>query len=299
MARRILIIANPAAGRRKRGGGRLRRVVAALEGCGCAVAVRETRGPGDAERLARTADPAFDVIVAAGGDGTVNEVVNGLRRTSRPLAVLPLGTGNVLAREIGMPRSPKALARVIAEAPARPVWPGVAGDRLFVAMTGIGFDAEVLGALGIGLKRRIGKLAYLWAILLCLVRYRRREFVVAAIGGEQRAAAVIIVKGQRYAGNFVIAPAARLAAPTLHVVLFRRTGRLAVLRGIAAMVLGAMHRLPDVSILAASGLRIAAAGDTEPARCLVEIDGEVTGDLPLTIGVAETPLLLVQPTPMP
>ena len=97
----------------------------------------------------------------------------------------------------------------------------------------------------------------------------------------------------------MIAPAARLAAPTLHVVLFRRTGRLAALRGLVAMVLGALHRLPDVSILAASGLRIAAAGDTEPASRLVEIDGEVTGELPLTIGVAEAPLLLVQPTPTP
>jgi diacylglycerol kinase (ATP) len=295
MGRRVLIIANPAAGRGRRGRARLMCVVAALRDRGCQVVVRKTHGPGDAERLARTADPIFDVIVAAGGDGTVNEVVNGLCHSSRRLAVLPLGTGNVLANEIGMPRAPDALAQVIAEAPARTVWPGVAGDRLFVAMAGVGFDAEVLGALSAGLKRRIGKLAYVWAICLCLFRYRRRQFAVAIMGGEQRAASVIVVRGRRYAGNFVIAPAARLADPTLYAVLFRRAGRLAALRGLAALTLGALHRLPDVSILAARSLKIAAVDNASAGQLLVEIDGEVGAELPIAIGIAETPLLLVQP----
>jgi len=295
MARRVLIIANPAAGRiRRHNEARLRRVVAALEKRGCQVVVRQTQGPGDAECLARTADVAFDVIVAAGGDGTVNEVVNGLCPTSRPLAVVPLGTGNVLANEIGMPHAPEALARVIAEAPARPVWLGVAGDRLFVAMAGVGFDAEVLGAVEAGLKRRIGKLAFVWAIFLCLLHYRRRELVVGMAGGEQRAASVVVVTGRRYAGNFVIAPAARLAEPMLHVVLFRRPGRRAALRGLAAMVLAALHRLPDVSIFAVRSLTIAAV-DSSSGEPPIEIDGELAGTLPIAIGIAKAPLLLLQP----
>jgi diacylglycerol kinase (ATP) len=295
MARRVLIIVNPAAGRRRRSEARLRRVVGALEQLGCRVTVRETHASGDAERIARTADPAFDVIVAAGGDGTVNEVVNGVRGSSRLLAVLPFGTGNVLAREIGMPRAPDALARVVAESPALPIWPGIAGDRLFVATAGIGFDAEVLGALSPRLKRRIGKLAVVWAVLLCLFRYRRHEFVVDATGGERRAASVIVVKGRRYAGDFVIAPSARLAEPTLHVVLFGRAGRLAALLGLMAMVLGALHRLPSVSILPMRKLQVTPTGQSSAAPFLVEIDGDVTGELPIAIGIAETPLLLVQP----
>jgi diacylglycerol kinase (ATP) len=296
VARRILILVNPMAGRKRRAANRLRRVVVALQRHGCVVSVRETRAPGDAERLAQTADPTFDLIVAAGGDGTVNEVVNGLGQRPRPLAVLPLGTGNVLASEIGMPRSPKALAHVIAQAPARPIWPGIAGGRLFVAMTGIGFDAEVLNVLGAGLKRRIGKIAYAWAILSCVWRYRPQELIVDAIGQKYRAGAVIIVKGRRYAGNFVIAPAAELAAPTLQVVMLRKAGRLAAARGLVAMVLGALPRLPEVSILTARELQITAATDGPAAPCLVEIDGEVAGALPLAVGIAEAPLLLVQPT---
>ncbi len=295
MRRRILIIVNPAAGRKRRSETRLNRVVDALRRRGCEVVLHMTQGPGDAERLARTADPVFDVIVAAGGDGTVNEVANGLRRGSQLLAVLPLGTGNVLANEIEMPHAPEALARVIAEAPARPIWPGLAGDRLFLAVAGIGFDADVLSALGAGLKRRIGKLAFVWAVVLCLLRYRRRQFVVGAVGAEHRAASVVVVKGRRYAGNFVIAPAASLADPMLHVVLFRRPGRLAAVRALAALALGGLHRLPEVSIFAAPSVAIAATATESDATFPVEIDGEITARMPIAFGIAETPLLLVQP----
>lgn len=296
MVRRVLILANPAAGRRG-GERRLRRVVDALERRGCRVVLRKTVGPGDAERWARSASPDFDVIVAAGGDGTVNEVVNGLRGRSRAMAVLPLGTGNVLANEIGMPRAPERLAAIIAEAPAAPVWPGLAGDRLFVAMTGIGFDAEVLGALRDPLKRWLGKLAFLAAILACLCRHRRQEFVIDISGSRRRAASVIVVKGRRYAGNFTVAPAARLAEPLLHVVVFERGGRLAVLRGLAAMTIGALHRLPGVLVLRTPKLEVKAADGLSVHTPVVEIDGDLAGRLPITIAIAETPLLLVQPQP--
>jgi diacylglycerol kinase (ATP) len=209
LPRQILVIFNPAAGRGRRHAKRLTRVVAELERRGCSVTVLPTRAPGDAERLAREADLAFDLIVAAGGDGTVNEVANGIYAASRPLAVLPLGTGNVLANEIGLPRDPRRLARIIADGTPKPIWPGRAGDRLFLAMTGVGFDAEVLGALDPCLRHRIGKLGYIWAILLCLWRYRQAEFVVGIEAGAYRAASVIVTTGRLYAGRFVIAPQAR------------------------------------------------------------------------------------------
>lgn len=296
MARRLLIIANPAAGHGWRGRARLRRTVAALERRGCRVVLRKTRAPGDARRLAQAADPGFYAVVAAGGDGTVNEVVNGLADAAsapRVLAVLPLGTGNVLANEIGMPRRPEALAQVIAEGPPRPIWPGLAGSWRFVAMAGVGFDAAVLAALDPRLKRCIGKFAFVWAIGRCLWRYRQREFVVEADASEHRAAAVIVVKGSRYAGNFLVAPAARLDLPVLYAVLFRRPGRLAVLRGLAALALGALDHLPEVSVLPVRTLTIAASGPPQPDA--VEIDGEIAGRLPIAIGIAREPLLVVHP----
>ncbi len=298
--RRILVIVNPAAGRTRRSARRLRRVVAELERRGCRLVIRRTDRPTDAERLAREAEPAFDLIVAAGGDGTVNEVANALAGSLRPMAVLPLGTGNVLANVIGLPRAPKALARVIAEDPPLPIWPARIGNRLFVAMTGVGFDAEVVVALNQNLKRRIGKLAFAWAILSCLRRYRRGEFIVEADGATHRAASAIIVKGHLYAGQFVIAPAARLVDPLLHVVLFRQAGRLAALRSLGALVLGVLHRLPEVSIVTARKVSVAADGPDPDGLgsdqpILVEIDGEIGGRLPISIEIAEAPLLLVSP----
>jgi diacylglycerol kinase family enzyme len=126
-----------------------------------------------------------------------------------------------------------------------------------------------------------------------LWRYRPREFVVAADGREQRVAAVIVVKGSRYAGNFVVAPAARLDVPLLYAVLFRRPGRLAVLRALAAMALGALDRLPEVTVLAVRALTIAAVAHEQSGA--IEIDGEIAGQLPIAIGIAREPLLVVQP----
>ena len=295
MPRRILVIVNPAAGRGRSRAKRLSRVVAELERRGCTVTVLPTCASGDAERLAREADQSFDLIVAAGGDGTVNEVANGIFAASRPLAVLPLGTGNVLANEIGLPRDPRRLARVIADGTPKPIWPGRAGDRLFLAMTGVGFDAEVLGALDPCLQRRFGKLGYIWAILLCLWRYRRAEFVVGIEGGAYRAASVIVTTGRLYAGRFVIAPDARLDVPLLHIVLFQRAGRLAVLCYLGAMLLGRLHQLADVSIVAARCASVAAGEPAAAGPSVVETDGEIRGRLPLAIEIAARPLLLVQP----
>ena len=295
MPTRILVVFNPAAGRARRRADRLRRVIAELERRGCVVAVRTTEGPGDALRLARDADPAFEMIVAAGGDGTVNEVANGVFAASRPLAVVPLGTANVLANEIGLPRKPRDLARLIAEGAPQPLWPGRAGDRLFVAMTGIGFDAAVLSAVDPRLKRRIGKLAFAWPILCCVCRYPRCEFVFGIDGAAHRAASAIIVKGRLYAGRFVIVPGARVVDPLLHVVLFRRAGRLAILRYLSAMALGVLHRLPDVTILDARRVSIAEKAPAALGCSLVETDGEIGGSLPLVVEIAERPLLLVQP----
>jgi diacylglycerol kinase (ATP) len=288
--RRILIIANPAAGRLRRSERRLREIVAAIERRGYAVVVRRSLDIGDAERLAREAEPEFDVIVAAGGDGTVNAVANGIGENSRAIAVLPLGSANVLAREIGLPRRSEALAALLAEAQARPVWPGRIGDRLFLMMAGIGFDAEVVAAVDPGLKRRIGRLAFLWAILQRLARHRPAELSVRADGREYRAAALIAAKGRFYAGPFVIAPSGDIAEPTLDLVLFRDGGRIAAMRYLVALLLGHTPRLKSATCLKIRSASIRAA---EPAP--VHADGEIVGELPVEIGVAARPLLLIRP----
>jgi YegS/Rv2252/BmrU family lipid kinase len=266
-------------------------VVAALERRGCAVVERRA-GPlkGDAERLAREAEADFDVVVAAGGDGTLNAVANGIAGTPRAVALLPLGTVNVLAREIGLPRRAERLAELIAAGPARPIWPGRVGGRLFLTMASSGFDAETVEAVNPRLKQYLGRLAFIWAIVACLWRYRARGLSVRVDGIDHRAAGVIAAKGRLYAGSYVIAPQANLAEPMLDLLLLQRSGRLAVLRSLAALLLGRIARLEDITWLRSRDAFISAAGALP-----VQADGEIVARLPVSIGIADQPLRLVQP----
>ena len=290
MRRRLLIIVNPAAGGLRSRRRRLGRIIAALERRGCSVVMRRAAVHGDAERLAREAEPEFDAIVAAGGDGTVNAVANGLAENPRDLALLPFGTANVLAHEIGLPRRSEALAALIADMPGRPIWPGRIGDRLFLTTAGIGFDAEVVAAVDPRLKHRIGKLAFAWAILLRLPRRRACDLSVLADGVAYRARALIVTNGRFYAGRFVIAPFGNLTEPLLGLILFHAGNRIAVLRYLGALLLGRLYRLRSVTLLGARDIAVFAA-ETVP----VQADGEIGGNLPATLSVARQPLTLIQP----
>jgi len=289
--RHILIIVNPAAGRARSSERRLGRFVAALERQGCTVVLRRAGpSPGEVERLAHQAEPGFEAIVAAGGDGTISAVVNGLGDRAVPFGVLPLGSANVLAREIRLPRAPEALASLITTGPVSPIWLGRVGERAFVMMASAGFDSEIVAALSPELKRRVGRLAFAWGFLVRLWHCPACELTVRADGVEYRAAAVVAAKGRHYAGPFVVAPGADLAEPVLELVLLDRRGRWAMLRYATALFLGRVPRLGDIAIVRARQASV--AGN----RALpVQADGEIVGELPITLAVADRPLLLIRP----
>jgi diacylglycerol kinase (ATP) len=293
--RRLLVIFNPTAGRRARS--RLARWLGCLEALGADVTLRETRAPRHAEALAEAADPAlFDAVAVAGGDGTINEAVNGLAGSPLPLAILPLGTANVLAAEMGLPRGVAELARIAAWAPARPVWPGEAladgatTGRRFLVMAGIGFDAEVVEHLDLKLKRRTGKLAYVASILGRLRDYRPCSYRAELDGVPVEGASLVAAKSHFYGGRFVLAPAARLDEPRLDVVLFEHAGRRAALGYMAAMAAGLLHRCPSVRVVPARDVRL-----SEPAGAAVQLDGDIQLRLPARLRIAAAPLQLIQP----
>ena len=258
----------------------------ALRRLGCPVAVLRTSAePGDAERLAREAEPEFDAIVAAGGDGTLNAVANGIAAAPRPLGLLPFGTVNLLARELGLPHDPEALAHIVAMAAARPIWPGRVGDRLFLSVASAGIDADVVAALDPRLKARLGRLAFVPAVLRQLRHYRPHDLKVEIDGVAHRAAAVIAANGRYYAGPFVSAPGARVTEPSLDFVLLPRADKAALLRYAAALLRGRLSALPDVRVVRGRTATLAADRDAP-----VEADGEIVGRLPVIIGVADRPL---------
>jgi len=288
----VLVIYNPAAGQwRKR---RLQTTLAALKGLGCSVHLFATQKAGDAQTRAATLTAEdCDVVVAAGGDGTINEVANGLANAPGqvpPLAIIPLGTANVLAQEIGLRGNPRAVARAIAGGARMTVHLGEANGRYFVMMAGVGFDAHVVANVDLALKRRTGKIAYVVETLVQGLRYGFPPCRVTIDGQAHDACSVVVCNGRHYGGPFVAAPKASLAEPAFEVCLLKKGGYRHVIRYGAALVMGRLSTLPDVQILTGRTLKI--EGE---AGLPVQGDGDIIATLPVDIRVAERTLELVVP----
>lgn len=290
---RLTVIFNPTAGGSKRR--RLRRTLRALEDLGCRLTLLETTAPGDAERLAAATDcDATDALVVAGGDGTVNEVVNGLLALPaerRPtLAIIPLGTANVLALEMGLRLDPASVARGLVEGRARTVCLAEADGRHFLLMVGAGFDAHVVENVKLGLKRHTGKLAYVWETLWQALHYRFPTIRLRIDGTEHEAATAVVCNGCLYGGPFVAVADGDLCRPGLSVVLLTRKGYWNVMRYGAALALGKLGRLGDVRVIAAREVEI-----LEPVGGPLQADGDAFGHLPRHIRVSPETLNLIYP----
>lgn len=285
----VLLVFNPAAGR---GSKRLGDILRRLEAHGCAVTVRETSGPGDAAQIVRTAGEGYDVIAVAGGDGTINEAANGLADVVNPpaLAIIPFGTANVLAWEIGLGIDSARTARTIAEGRPLDVHTGVINGRRFLLMAGVGFDAAVVASVDTCIKRLFGKGAYVWRMLVEMFHYRYPTFTVTVDGVVYRAASAVVAKGRFYGGRFICAPAASLAEPSFEVCLFLRGGSWHVLRYSLALALGRLHKLSTFRIVRGRDVTI-----DGPAGAPVQADGELASALPATIRVSPQRLNLLYP----
>jgi len=298
----ILLIRNPIAGRRRRG--LVDAVVRQVQTQGWTVDLVDTEAVGDARRLAETCDAArYAVIAVAGGDGTINEVVNGLahRADAPALAIVPLGTANVLAHELGLSFKAAAIARTMVAGRALLVRPGEAcnggAPRCFSLMAGAGFDAKVVAGVSAPLKRRFGRGAYVWRSMIETRRYRPVRYAVEIDGVRHEAASVIVTRGRLYAGPYVVAPLATLSDPLLHVCLFERWGRSQTLRFGFALLTGRLPRAGGYRVIAGREVKVSVLSDAgEPGTQPVQIDGDDALTLPISINVASGAVrLLLQP----
>jgi diacylglycerol kinase family enzyme len=296
---RVCIIFNPAAR-----GERATEFLGFLSSLGEGVELRPTTGAGAARFLAReAAEAGFDRVVAAGGDGTVFEVLNGLLdgEGSRPsLGVLPLGTANVLARELGMPRSLPEAWRWLVSGVERWVdvgWAefqgpdGQPGHGHFSIVAGAGLDARAVLGVGWKAKKRWGKLAYVVSALRAAVA--REDRVATVLAGEAFVGrAVLVGNGRLYAGEMAMFPGGRLGSGRLEV-----RGLVSVTPGV---VWGALWSwvtgrwVLDGSLVrdAVTELRLEPGGKT-PVPVPLQLDGEWVGWLPATVRVKTGALRLV------
>ena len=288
-ARRVLVIHNPTAGWRRRR--RFERFLSALVDQGVDVHVRPTTKHGDAEAFARDANPDdVDVIAVAGGDGTINEVINGLTHSTIPLAIMPLGTANVFAHEIGLSVMPMDVAKTIAHGTPKPISLGVVNGRRFVMMAGFGFDAYVVSQVNPKIKRLFGKGAYVISTLCALLKFNFSKYRIWVDGQQYDVASAVIANGHFYGGTFVCAPDARLNDPSLHVVLFLNPGVARTIRYAMWLGMGRLHRLPDVKIIPATNVIVEDVAD-DP----VQGDGDILAHLPARISLVPASLAVLMP----
>ncbi|MBI5688362.1 MAG: diacylglycerol kinase family lipid kinase [Verrucomicrobia bacterium] len=248
-----------------------------------------------AEQVARD---GCGTVVAAGGDGTINEVVNGLMRVpseTRPrLGVAPLGTANVYARELGLPLSMGGAWRVIAAGRERRVDVGVARgaggeQRYFAALAGAGFDALAIAALDLRLKKRINWLAYVISGFRIVARGLPR-LTVTADGRRCEGCFVFIGNGRLYGGSYRMFPKARLDDGMLEVCVFEG-GRVADVLRYLPRVLAASHpKLADVHYLRAKQVRV-----ESPQPAPTELDGELWKDCPVEFSIEPGALRVLAP----
>lgn len=292
-ARDAVVIFNPTAGARRER--RLAAVLARLEAAGMSCRVAGTAARGDAERLAREAgddDTPPGLVIAAGGDGTINEVVNGLMASASPppLAILPLGTANVLAAEIGLPVSSDAVAAAILGGRRLDISVARVNGRCFLLMAGVGFDAHVVAGVDSAVKRRLGKGAYVLESARQMWRFGFPRYRVTIDGASHEAASVVVARSRFYGGRHLAAPEARLDSDSFQVCLFERGGRGAVLRYGLALVTG---RLPGCAgYCIRTGRRVTIEG---PVGDPVQADGDVVAHLPAEIDLAPRRLSLIVP----
>ncbi len=287
----MLVIYNPTAGRRRVR--HLWSVLDVLVAHGVRLEVVETRSAGPARCGAHVGvGCGIRVGGAAGGDGTIAEVADGLAGSECRLGIIPLGTANVLAHELRLPFGAGDVASMLVSGRILPLWPGIArsaaGSRLFVQMLGIGFDAHVVHHLSRPVKRLIGRGAYVVQTLRELPRYRFETMQVRVDGVMHEAGSVIVSKGTLYGGPYLLAPEASPASPGFSVVLFARAGIGSALLAGAALPLNLMARLPGIVRLRASDVALVGLHGW-PAQS----DGDAAGCTPMHITDATTPIAVL------
>jgi diacylglycerol kinase (ATP) len=250
-----------------------------------------TERPGHAAELARAAAPLHDVIIGGGGDGTINELVNGMAGSGRTLGILPWGTGNVFATEMRIPERLRSACRLILRGSAARLDLGLCGDRRFLLMAGAGLDAYSLKQLeDAWMKRRLGLLAYALAALRGFARYRYPEIEVEfADGRRDRGSFVIASNTSRYGSFFSFTPRANPIDGLLDVFVFKETGRwntlwLAILYFLA-FAMRSRRRTKPLGLLRYKVYRTTRVSLASRKRVQMQIDGDLYAELPREISI--------------
>lgn len=314
--RKVALVENPASGqtspRRK---AIVRDTLAALRQAGVEAEHYIIDGPGSGSQLARQAmERGCDAILVAGGDGTVHEILQSMVGTDVALGVVPFGTANALAADLGLAGSPsRAIHRLLQAEPVKvPVGritfrtqDGFEGSRYFTVAAGIGADALLMARMDPTLKRRFGYLLYLVEAFKIWASHPFPLFQASFVNGNgkartEHASQLLAVRVRSFGGVLGrLAPGASLHSQNLALVAFKTRSRIRYLRFLLAVIASRQTFSRDVELIAADSVECRLAADSR-MHVYVEADGEVLGHLPARLDVAaETLTLLIPPHAQP
>lgn len=300
-----LLIHNPNAG----GGGSDRRkeldeARRILSTGGIEADLAETTGPGDATNIAlRAGNEGRDLVIACGGDGTLNEVVNGLARQSNghrvPLALLPGGTANILAKELTLPWDiPRAAERLV-RGTVREIALGLATpvnepekSRYFLSVAGAGPDGRITYAVDLELKAKMGIFAYWWQGAREVLNYKFPRFTVKTIDQSIEASLVIVGRTKHYGGPFKITTEADLYEDQFELAVLTTQSGLRYLSYLPTLWFGNLRNTEGVHFLKADTL-LCEPIDGEPVYA--QVDGEPLSRLPVEFKIVPRALKLLVP----
>ncbi len=274
------------------------RAVEILESRGHQITVASTTGPRTAGAIARHyIDRGAGLILAAGGDGTINEVAEGMVHTEVPLGILPGGTANVLAMEMKLGNRLNRVAERLDELCPRRVSLGhVTCDggrvsRHFLLMAGAGLDAHIVYHVDGALKARVGKFAY-WVAGWSMLGRRLPQIQVTVCGQQRQCSFALASKVRNYGGDFEIARSVTLFEDTFEAVLFAGRTSLPYVKYFLGMAMNRLIGMKGVTVLRAAHMNLACAEDP---RVHLQIDGEFAGNLPAEIRIVPDAITLLAP----
>jgi YegS/Rv2252/BmrU family lipid kinase len=291
-----VVIYNPYAGRLARRTHLLQRTIEHLDHQGVKARLTPTTGPNTAAELAQKAiRQGADLVIAAGGDGTINEVANGMVGSHVPLAILPSGTANVLAHELKMKASllnaPASLTDLAPCKIAMGLLRSKNYERYFLSMAGAGLDAQIVYDMNLDLKAAVGKLAY-YIGGFGHVFQRIPQFDAEAEGKIHRCGFALMSRVRNYGGDLEIAKGASLLRNDFEVVLFEGENALGYLKYLAAVLAGRAQNLKGVTVIRSKKIVCDCPSDS---RIRVQVDGELVCPLPASVEIVPDALTLLVP----
>ena len=256
--------------------------------------VRVTSHPGEAEELAQRAiDEGFTRIVAAGGDGTVNQVANGLADRKAALGVLPMGSVNVFAMELGLPLyNLRRCWDIIEDTNIRQIDLPIANGRYFVQLAGVGLDAQVVKETSLAFKRSFGPLSYLISAAQIAARQPPKLFIESEETSVEEGSFVLVGNGRLYGGPFPFFKHAIIDDGLFDVVVFKRLGYLEIVKYLQDVVFSSDIKVPEIEYFQTRQLRITSEQDVP-----LELDGELAGNCPVDFRIRGKALRVLTPGP--